>query len=64
MGYTQVTLLTERRTHVAWGLSGGLAGLPGENFCNDQRLKAKTTLQVSAGDKLCIKTPGGGGFGK
>ncbi|HFE37129.1 MAG TPA: hydantoinase B/oxoprolinase family protein [Gammaproteobacteria bacterium] len=58
----QVTLLTERRTHTAWGLAGGQPGLPGENNYNGQRLPPKVTLTVQAGDKLCIKTPGGGGY--
>jgi len=58
----QVTLLTERRTHSAWGLADGNEGLSGENYCNGKRLNAKTTLRVKTGDKLCVKTPGGGGF--
>jgi len=61
---SQVTLLTERRTHSAWGIADGAAGLSGENYCNGKRLNAKTTLKVKAGDKLSVNTPGGGGFGK
>ena len=58
----QVTLLTERRDHSAWGLSGGGSGLSGENYFNGQRLEAKVNLKVKAGDVVSINTPGGGGF--
>ncbi len=58
----QVTLLTERRSHRPWGLLGGEAGLPGENRLNGRTLPAKVSLQVSAGDRLLIDTPGGGGY--
>ncbi len=61
---TQVTLLTERRTHAAWALAGGEAGKVGKNSLNEQVLPPKTTLLANKGDKLCIKTPGGGGFGQ
>lgn len=58
----QVTLLTERRSHCPWGLLGGQAGLPGENRLNGRMLPAKVSLRVSAGDRLRIDTPGGGGY--
>lgn len=58
-----VTLLTERRTHAPWGLQGGGAGAVGENRLNDQALPSKVSLQVQAGDRLIISTPGGGGYG-
>jgi len=58
----QVTLLTERRRHRPWGLLGGQAGLPGENRLNGHILPAKVSLRVSAGDRLLIDTPGGGGY--
>jgi len=64
LGEAQVTLLTERRAHAAWGLSDGAEGLVGENYCNGKLLNSKTTLRMKTGDKLCVKTPGGGGFGK
>ena len=64
---TQVTLLTERRTHSAWGFAGGEAGLSGENAVvidgSKRVLPSKIALKMKTGDKLCIKTPGGGGFG-
>jgi N-methylhydantoinase B len=58
-----VSLLTERRHHAPWGLNGGGAGARGENLLNDQTLPPKTSLQVRVGDRLTIKTPGGGGWG-
>ena len=58
-----VTLLTERRRTRPWGLHGGEAGASGENLLNGQPLPGKKTLQVKAGDKLTVKTPGGGGWG-
>ena len=58
----EVTLLTERRKHRPWGLDGGQPGRPGENLLNGELLPAKTTLLVSAGDELEVRTPGGGGY--
>ncbi len=59
-----VTLLTERRESRPWGLQAGDAGKSGENRLNDIILPAKTSLTVKPGDKLIIKTPGGGGWGE
>lgn len=61
-----VTLLTERRTHAPYGLWGGSPGLSGTNTlerANErQTLAGKVTLEMRAGDVLCIATPGGGGL--
>ncbi len=59
----QVTLLTERRTHRPWGLQGGQGGQSGINWLNGQQMPGKVRLQIMAGDRLCIETPGGGGWG-
>jgi N-methylhydantoinase B len=59
----QVSLLTERRRHRPWGIQGGMPGQAGENRLNGARLPAKVALSVKAGDRLEIRTPGGGGFG-
>jgi N-methylhydantoinase B len=64
MAPAQVTLLTERRHHVPWGLRGGQSGRAGENRLNGRPLPAKTTFPVVAGDRLTIATPGGGGYGE
>jgi len=58
-----VTLLTERRRHAPWGLAGGEAGQPGENWRNDQRLPAKCGFDMQPGERLILNTPGGGGWG-
>jgi N-methylhydantoinase B len=58
-----VTLLTERRRHAPWGLQGGAAGRCGENRLNGERLPAKVSFTAEAGDRLAIRTPGGGGWG-
>ena len=59
----QVTILSERRKHQPWGLSAGGSGKVGSNVLNDKILLAKQSLDVRSGDIVCIKTPGGGGFG-
>jgi len=60
----QVSLLTERRRHVPWGIAGGADGQPGCNLLNDAELPAKCELKVAVGDRLRIETPGGGGWGE
>jgi N-methylhydantoinase B len=65
---TQVSLLTERRRFAPYGLSGGNPGSRGENIhISDGEkllLPGKGTISLNPGDRLVIKTPGGGGFGK
>ena len=61
---TSVTLISERRLHQPWGLAGGQAGQVGKNFLNGEEVSGKVQLNVSAGDKLTIKTAGGGAWGK
>lgn len=64
-----VTLMTERRRLAPWGLAGGGGGATGRNLLRpgDGRratlLPAKTRLKLSAGDRLTLETPGGGGWG-
>lgn len=58
-----VSLLTERRRQAPWGLAGGEPGAPGRNLLNDRELPGKAALEVKAGDRLRIETPGGGGWG-
>jgi len=60
---TSVTLLTERRRHTPWGLQGGEPGQKGVNLLNKKPLPGKVSLQLEAGDRLEIQTPGGGGWG-
>jgi N-methylhydantoinase B len=58
-----VTLLTERRLHSPWGLNRAKPGKQGQNVLNGKILPPKICLNVKAGDKLTIKTSGGGGWG-
>ena len=63
-----ISLLTERRTISPYGLAGGEPGKRGENLLvrdkKTKKLSGKMNLNAEAGDKLVIKTPGGGGWGK
>ena len=60
----EVTLLTERRDYAPWGLAGGESGKKGVNQLDGAQLPPKVSLKVRAGQRLCIQTPGGGGWGK
>ncbi|MBL3619685.1 MAG: hydantoinase B/oxoprolinase family protein [gamma proteobacterium endosymbiont of Lamellibrachia anaximandri] len=59
----EVTLLTERRSHRPWGIDGGSPGLSGRNLLDGESLPGKASLHVEEGQRLTIKTPGGGGWG-
>ena len=66
-----VSLITERRDSQPWGLAGGEAGAPGENWLlpggdesRARRLPDKCTVELRAGDVLRMLTPGGGGWGQ
>jgi N-methylhydantoinase B/oxoprolinase/acetone carboxylase alpha subunit len=65
-----VSLITERRDTQPWGLDGGQPGasgeswlLPGGDESRAERLPAKCTRLLKAGDVLRMRTPGGGGWG-
>jgi len=58
-----VSLLGERRLTAPFGLAGGEPGLPGRNLHNGQELPGHAVFEVSAGARLRIETPGGGGYG-
>ena len=63
----EVTLLGERRRVAPYGLAGGGPGARGRDWLvqggRRRRLPGKTTLRVHPGDRVCVETPGGGGFG-
>ena len=64
----EVSLVTSRRNTAPFGLNGGEAGKPGENWLirnNGQRVRLGSSVQISiqAGDSILIETPGGGGMG-
>jgi len=63
-----VSLMGERRILAPWGLAGGEAGLCGADYVSRhgrswEPLEGKVTLEVEAGDRLKVETPGGGGWG-
>jgi len=63
-----VNLLTGNRQQQPPGIKGGSPGSSGQNQWLKQtgecvELTGTCTLNVNSGDKLIIKTPGGGGFG-
>jgi N-methylhydantoinase B len=63
----RVTILSERRRTVPYGLHGGEPGKRGRNTLvrdgQEQDLPGKVEIQVEAGDVLSLRTPGGGGWG-
>ena len=64
-----VTLITERRRFAPWGLQGGAPGAVGRNTLvradgTVERLEARAQIEVRAGDRLRVETPGGGGWGR
>ena len=64
----ELSLIGERRRHQPWGLNGGGPGATGEDWLlrpgsAPQRLPGKVTLSVQPGDRLLVRTPGGGGWG-
>ncbi len=62
-----VSLMGERRRLAPWGLNGGGPGATGEDWLirgsEIERLDSKCTIEVVAGDRLRVLTPGGGGWG-
>ena len=64
-----LSLMGERRRVGPWGLDGGGVGATGEDWLirpgrAPERLPGKVTLEVSPGDRLVVRTPGGGGLGR
>ena len=66
--FLDVSLLTERRVFAPYGMVGGKPGAKGENLLirngKTFNLTSKAQVQVMPDDRLIIKTPGGGGYGK
>jgi N-methylhydantoinase B len=65
---SNVSVLTERRTIAPYGLAGGGPGATGRNILvrgtRRSRLPAKTNIDLKAGERIRIETPGGGGWGR
>jgi N-methylhydantoinase B len=64
----QVTLLADRRKTRPYGLRGGEAGQAGRALLisadGEQEIGSKQSLHATAGDRIRIETPGGGGYGR
>jgi N-methylhydantoinase B/oxoprolinase/acetone carboxylase alpha subunit len=65
---TSITLLSERRVSHPYGAQGGEPGGCGRNTViradgSVESVAAKVRLELKAGDRLRIESPGGGGFG-
>ncbi|MHC4549738.1 MAG: hydantoinase B/oxoprolinase family protein [Planctomycetota bacterium] len=64
-----VHLLADRRTRGPYGLHGGAAGACGcdelrrRGQAEPLRLPGRVRLEVEPGDRLRVRTPGGGGYG-
>src|SRR6185503_314889 len=65
---SRMSLLTDRRKHAPYGLSGGEEGKRGRNIIirddNVKEVESKGSWELRPGDRVRIETPGGGGFGK
>jgi N-methylhydantoinase B len=63
-----VHLLTDRRETGPYGLEGGEAGRPGANTLltggEERDVGSRARLETKPGDRLRIRTPGGGGWGR
>jgi 5-oxoprolinase (ATP-hydrolysing) len=64
----RLSLLTERRLVSPWGLAGGAPGARGRNAVERrdgrvEELAGRASLELAAGDRLVVETPGGGGYG-
>jgi 5-oxoprolinase (ATP-hydrolysing) len=65
----KVSILSERRAFAPYGLEGGDDGKRGENIWikaggRSVNLGGKNTAMMGVGDRIVIKSPGGGGWGK
>ncbi len=64
-----LSVLSQRRKTGPYGLNGGEDGLPGcqKIVCKsgtEVQLKSIENINIEAGDRFIIETPGGGGYGK
>lgn len=64
-----VTLLSDRRKTCPYGLAGGSGGAPGRTTIvrsdgSIEILPSKGSTRLRRGERICIETPGGGGWGQ
>jgi N-methylhydantoinase B len=64
----RAALLSERRRHAPRGAAGGGDGARGENWIvrrgRREAMPAKFVVDLAAGDRIGVRTPGGGGWGR
>jgi 5-oxoprolinase (ATP-hydrolysing) len=65
----EINLLTQHRVEKPYGLNGGAPGKTGEQIIIRQnglkeKLKGMDSASVEPGDRIVIRTPGGGAWGK
>jgi N-methylhydantoinase B len=64
----RVSILSERRARGAPGAAGGGPGRPGENWLvragRKDAMPAKFVADLDAGDRVGLRSPGGGGHGR
>lgn len=60
----KISILSERRARVPFGLAGGAAGARGRNILDGREISGKVGVEAEAGSRLRIETPGGGGYGE
>ncbi len=63
-----LTILSQHRREVPYGLAGGAPGATGEQYIlrkggKKTALKGVDQANLSIGDSIVVKTPGGGGYG-
>jgi N-methylhydantoinase B len=63
-----LSIMAERNKIKPWGLKGGHGGGLGEFILikedgTETKLPSKVSIEMSRGDTLIIRTPGGGGYG-
>ncbi len=65
---TSVTVMTERRDIPPYGLQGGDPGAVGHNLRikrgRPTKVNSKARLELTAGERLALLTPSGGGWGR
>jgi N-methylhydantoinase B len=65
---SNVSVLTERRKIAPYGLAGGGPGATGKNILvsgtRRSSLPGKANIDLKAGERIRIETPGGGGWGR
>ncbi|MDZ7687968.1 MAG: hydantoinase B/oxoprolinase family protein [Halobacteriales archaeon] len=58
-----VSFLTDRRKTAPKGAEGGGAGATGENLVDGDEVGGRAVVEVDAGTRVELRTPGGGGYG-